>query len=152
MRVFRSSPAPSALLMEHPGESATITVGDKIKVETDFETRSFFNLAIEQCWLTDGSDLRNGVQGSKTPENSRTLIWQGCPSNDNVSLSALSAAGNFPSFSFRVTEEHHKMKKVYIVCLIGLCTPIGSEPTGNIGMVSSANVLLCSCNSVMRWF
>lgn len=140
MRVFRASPAPSALLMEHPGESATIAVGDKIKIETDFETRSFFNLAIEQCWLTDGSDLRNGVQGPTTPEDPRWLIWQGCPSSDNVTLSALSAIGNYPSFSFRVTDEHYKMKKVYIVCLIGLCTPVGSQPTGNIGKVSSTNV------------
>lgn len=62
MRVFRSSPAPLALLMENPSDTATLAVGDKVRVETEFETRSILSLALEQCWITDGSDLHQGVQ------------------------------------------------------------------------------------------
>ncbi len=134
MRVFRSSPAPPALLMEHPGESATISVGDKIKVQTDFETRAFFSLAVEQCWLSDGSDLWVGAQGPQTPDDPRWLIRQGCPINKNVSM-YLTATTDYPTFAFRVSEEHYKMRKFYIVCLMGLCTPLGFVPSGNIGQV-----------------
>ena len=99
MRVFRSSPAPSALLMEHPGESATLSVGDRIKIETDFETRSFLSLAIEQCWISDVSEPRLGldVQGRQSPNDPRWLIWQGCPSNPNVTLSPTSSTGKILS-------------------------------------------------------
>ena len=62
MRVFRSSPAPVALLMENPSDTATLAVGDRVRVETDFETRFIFSLALEQCWITDGTDLHLGVQ------------------------------------------------------------------------------------------
>jgi hypothetical protein len=42
--------------MENPADTAT--VGDKLRVETDFETRSVLSLALEQCWISDGSDIR----------------------------------------------------------------------------------------------
>ena len=138
MRVFRFSPALTALLMENPGETATLSVGDKIKIETDFETRAYLSLALEQCWLSDGSDLRQGGPSqSRTSSNDpRWLVWQGCPSNANISMSSsTSSNGHYPSFSFQVTEDHYKMKRVYIVCLIGLCTPDDSLPAGNIGKV-----------------
>ena len=43
--------------------------------------------------------------------------------------------GHYPSFSFQVSEEHHKLKRVYIVCLIGLCAPPGVATGGNVGEV-----------------
>jgi hypothetical protein len=49
-------------------------------------------------------------------------------------MSATSSSGNCPSFSFRVTADHHKLKKLYIVCLIGLCSP-GESLGGNVGQV-----------------
>lgn len=135
MRVYRASPAPNALLMENPGEAATVSVGDKLKIETDFETRSSLSLSLEQCWISDGSDLRQGAEVRSNPEDPRWLVWQGCPSNRNVSMSAVSSGGNYPSFAFRITDDHYKMKRVYIVCVIGLCSP-GESIGGNIGKVT----------------
>lgn len=134
MKVLRTSPAPLALLMENPGDTSSVKVGDKIRVETDFETRSFLSLALEQCWLTDGSDLQNGVQVRTDPNDPRWLMWRGCPSNSNITTSL---SGNFPTFSFTITEDHHRLKRMYIVCLIGLCSP-GDSLGGNIGQVGDA--------------
>jgi len=128
--------------MENPGDTATLAVGDKIRIETDFETRSIFSLALEQCWITDDVELHQGVPSMTGSADPRWLIWQGCPSNSNVSMAVTS--GNFPTFSFTVNEDHHKMKRVYIVCLIGLCSP-GENLGKNIGQVSHKNGFNIMC-------
>lgn len=60
MQVFRTSPAPLTLLSEKSGVPATVSIGDKLKVVTSFETKWDFSLTIEKCWISDKPDAKPG--------------------------------------------------------------------------------------------
>ncbi len=67
MQLFRTSPAPLTLLSEKAGITATVSLGDKLKVVTSFETKWDFSLTIEKCWISDKLDSKPGqVQYSST--------------------------------------------------------------------------------------
>ena len=56
------------------------------------------------------------------------LISEGCPvpgNTANVSLSRGGGGRGGPSFSFRLTERHSALRRVYLACLIGLCSSSG---------------------------
>ncbi len=137
MKIFRKRQRlrRPEILASHPGDSATVSVGDQLKVQTDFETRSFFSLMIEQCWVS------NQVKDDDPPhlsEEDRWLIYEGCAVSDNVTLFP-TPLGTNPAFAFTVTEAHRRMGKIYIYCRIGLCTPVEIS-SGNIVKVCVDNL------------
>ena len=68
-------------------------------------------------------------------EDYQWLISDACPSNANVTMFPTKMGAN-PAFAFEVTEAHRRMGQIYLFCIIGLCSPIKSLTTGNLGLVS----------------
>ena len=53
---LRVSSAGGGLLLRRRGDSAPVSVGQRIRVRTHFETTlstSFFHVALEKCWIAD---------------------------------------------------------------------------------------------------
>lgn len=117
------------VLVSRRGQPATVSVGDQLKVQTDFKTRSLLSLVIEHCWIADheAADQRH------LAAEDQWLLYEGCPANDNVTLLPTPLATN-PAFAFSVTDEHRAMGQVYIFCIIGLCSPVESLTSGNLGL------------------
>jgi hypothetical protein len=111
--------------------SADVKLGDTIVVSTHFETSKgdVFSLAINKCWLSD-----HPAADKRTINNENWLLYEGCPSDfkidgsenyNNVSLLPKLSEGYGPSFTFDITRRHASgMNKMYIKCLIGLCSSI----------------------------
>ena len=118
------------VLVTTPNDKATVSVGDQLKVETDFKTRAFLSLAIEQCWIADHAHA-----DERTVSEDKWLIYEGCPSTPNVTMFPLPLGTN-PAFAFSVTDEHRKMGKFYLFCIMGLCSPVQELTGGNLGSVS----------------
>lgn len=115
------------ILATNPGDHAIVAVGDQLKVETDFETRAFLSLAIEQCWIADHPDA-----DQRTVSEDKWLIYEGCPATPNVTMFPLPLGTN-PAFAFSVTDEHRKMGQFYLFCIMGLCSPVQELTGGNLG-------------------
>ena len=131
---LKSRPGHPRDLVSHRTESADVALGDELRVQTDFETRSPLSLAIEQCWISQNS---KAVDGPSSGE--QILIENGCPwPGSNVSIDASSVN---PSFAFRVSETHLQLRKMYIFCLIGLCSPDKILAEGNLKLVSELKFL-----------
>ncbi|CAB4055920.1 unnamed protein product [Lepeophtheirus salmonis] len=58
------------------------------------------------------------------------LIWEGCPSHENITVFS-TLGGRNPSFAFTVSKEIAKMRKFYIFCVLGLCSPLATN-NGNL--------------------
>ena len=111
-------------------DPSSLTVGDVLRVDTNFETRTPLLLAIESCWISRS----NADEGSPGVDD-LFLISGGCPIN-NVSLSS-TALGN-PSFTFAITKSFLRLRpSFYLFCQIGLCSPPGLGQEGNVGEVST---------------
>ena len=126
------------VLVTNPNDQATVSVGDQLKVQTDFKTRAFLSLSIEQCWIADHANA-----DERTVSEDKWLVYQGCPATEDVTMFPLPLGTN-PAFAFNVTDEHRKMGQFYLFCIMGLCSPVEELTGGNLGSVSS-------CTSVMQF-
>ncbi len=122
----RASSRIHEVLVSDSDDSAQVSVGDDLKVETYFQTNSLFSLMIEKCWVSSSPhDESRAMTGDKY------LIYEGCPVHKNVSF-LRTPFGENPSFTFQVTQEHRQMEEIYLFCIMGLCSPIDSFTSGNI--------------------
>ncbi|XP_071750219.1 transforming growth factor beta receptor type 3 [Lepeophtheirus salmonis] len=122
-RINKKRPEP---LVKEFGQTAQLQIGDTIKVQTSFETRALLNLALERCWLADHSSPDSEL----LLEEDLWLIWEGCPSHENITVFS-TLGGRNPSFAFTVSKEIAKMRKFYIFCVLGLCSPLATN-NGNL--------------------
>ena len=125
---------------------ANVNVGDRIKVSANFETRFFYGIAIEKCWLSnhDASDEKS------LSDDNNWLVWKGCPPNvanddfkneNNVTMLP-NPSRSSPSFTFDVTRRQADMRKIYIFCLMGLCSSKQIK-AGDVGGVSCFRLICC---------
>lgn len=140
MKILRKRKRPSQpeLLVSHPNEHATVLLGDRLKVQTDLASKSFLSLTVEQCWVSD-----NPSADRRFIEDYQWLISDACPSNANVTMFPTKMGAN-PAFAFEVTEAHRRMGQIYLFCIIGLCSPIKSLTTGNLGLCVEDPTAKCS--------
>ena len=138
--VFHLDGRPSSVLSRR-GDAAVASVGEEARVSVSFDTRASLRLALEKCWLTAYED--GGYYDADSGD--RLLVKEGCPvlSDDggaNVTLLPNGGGGGEggpldPSFSFRLTPLARPAKRVYLMCLMGLCSPEQSASGLNVGQV-----------------
>ena len=109
----------------------TVFVGDELKVETKFKKQisAPMSLAVEKCWVTNQLEDRRHIAQDDW------LIRRGCPAHQNVTMLSISE-GQTPSFTFQVSQRHRQMGEIYLVCVIGLCSPFEFLTKGNLELVS----------------
>jgi hypothetical protein len=118
------------VLVSRPDDQATVSVGDQLKVQTDFKTRSLLSVMIEQCWIADHS----AADQRHLAAEDQWLIYEGCSANKNVTMFP-TPLGTNPAVAFTVNDEHRRMGQIYVFCIMGLCSPLESLTSGNLGMV-----------------
>lgn len=128
-RKARNGEKHPQMLVDHRDQMADVALGDELKVMTAFDTKSPLMLAIERCWISDNAE----VDPNAVPKE-QVLIWEGCPteSSVNVTMGSTHAKQN-PWFSFQVDESIMGFGEFYLFCLIGLCSPVPLQRTGNLG-------------------
>jgi hypothetical protein len=127
------SKGDNVLILESRDESADVAFGDRLTVRTDFETRSFLNLALNKCWISEHPDPTE-----RPGAGEMLLVVNGCPATaaggeENVVV--VGSATDKPKFSFTVTERLARLRRMYVFCVIGLCSPLESLAGGNVNMV-----------------
>lgn len=127
LRKKKRSKRPEVLVSK-PNDRATVSVGDQLKVQTVFASQTVLSLMIEECWVSD----HPGADKHSVPSHHR-LIEEGCSVSKNVTMFP-TPLGTQPAFVFEVTNEHRRMSQIYLFCIIGLCSPVESLTTGNLGM------------------
>lgn len=149
LRKVRNQRRPE-ILVTRPDDQATVNVGDQLKVQSDFKTRSFLSLMIEKCWIADHASA-----DQRSISEDKWLIYEGCPTSKNLTMLP-TPMGSDPAFAFSVTEEHLRMGQFYIFCIMGLCSPVESLTSGNLVMVSMKDgcsfvrsfvTLFCNCSA-----
>lgn len=132
MEILRSQKQlhkPPEVLVTKTEDSAHVAVGDQLKVQTNFVTRSYISLAIERCWISDKPAEHQAMY-----DRNNYLIYEGCPADKNVTMFP-QPLGKFPAFAFEVTEAHARKDAIYLYCIMGLCSTVKSMTSGNLAMV-----------------
>lgn len=138
--VDRQSQGGSELLAQTRSDSANVSPGDILRVRTDFETRAALKLAIEKCWLSPSPAVAT-ADGADESDEERTfpLVDKGCSAGSNVTVLSTQDGLN-PSFILRLGENLLALRRIYIFCRLGLCSPVESLATGNIVMVNQRTI------------
>eukprot|EP00095_Tigriopus_kingsejongensis_P008368 maker-scaffold856_size87843-snap-gene-0.17 protein:Tk08368 transcript:maker-scaffold856_size87843-snap-gene-0.17-mRNA-1 annotation:"hypothetical protein DAPPUDRAFT_95568" len=132
------------ILVEHRDQMADVALGDELTVQTSFDTKSFLNLAIERCWLSDLAEV-----DPHTVPKQQILIWEGCPTETSVNVTLFPTyRTRNPAFAFEVVESMMDFEEFFLFCLIGLCSPDPKLSSGNLGLCRDPSE---QCGPSQRW-
>jgi len=116
-----------ATLLQTRSDSKMVAVGDKIHVSSHISAVPDLALAMEQCWLTNSSQVL-----TQASDRDKTLVTRGCPTSEAISLHWEEHSFN-SAFSFQITEDLVEFDKFWIQCRMGLCSTPNAKALGKVG-------------------
>ena len=119
----------SVIILEERGEQADVAFGDQLIARTEAELNMGLNLALDKCWISARPDdlMPRGREAGEL-----LLVDGGCPAAGGVKV--FGGPSERPGLAFEVTESMAKLQRVYIFCLVGMCSPNEAFARGNLNM------------------
>ena len=102
--------------------------GDHLIARTEAELNMGLNLALDKCWISSRPDdlMPRGADGELL------LVDGGCPAAGGVRV--FGGPSERPGLAFDVTDSMARLQRVYLFCLVGMCSPSEAFARGNLNL------------------
>ena len=124
------------IILEERGEQADVAFGDHLIARTEAELNMGLNLALDKCWVSSRPDDLT-PRGGREAAGELLLVDRGCPAGGSGGggVRVFGGPSERPGLAFQVTESMARLQRVYIFCLVGMCSPSKAFARGNLNLV-----------------